>query len=402
MVRLRQVIGNLVNNAIKFTETGGVLILIEPAAEGGVRVEIRDTGIGIAKDKIGKLFTAFTQADASTTRAASAAPGLGAGHAICKRLVDAMQGRLLVASTEGKGSMFGFEFAPKVLALADDWPDLDGAAVTVALDGIATRAAARRYLTRANAHVHAPGEPEAPPTSPAAGRRPKRWKRPRAARRRRSASASTATRKPAALRRSGQAQAVLVQVPFLPARAGGGAGRAGGRRAFERRAGGRCARRRRQPAEASPRRQVLVADDRRGEPRGGHGARWPGSASRPRSRSTANRRWPPRRREAFDLILMDGGMPVMDGYDAARAIRAAETAAGRARVPIVALTAEVLSAGANAWRSAGMDGVLHKPFTLAGLARTLADVIEPTHALSSAFERTDAGDAPAARATPTR
>jgi two-component system sensor histidine kinase BarA len=81
--------------------------------------------------------------------------------------------------------------------------------------------------------------------------------------------------------------------------------------------------------------------------------------------------------EAFDLILMDGGMPVMDGYQAAKAIRAGEAEFHRARTPIIALTAEVLGARADAWREAGMDGVLHKPFTLAGLARTLAEVMEP-------------------------
>jgi two-component system sensor histidine kinase BarA len=84
--------------------------------------------------------------------------------------------------------------------------------------------------------------------------------------------------------------------------------------------------------------------------------------------------------EVFDLILMDGGMPVMDGYQAAKAIRAGEAEYHRAPTPIIALTAEVLGARADAWREAGMNGVLHKPFTLASLARTLASVMEPVWA----------------------
>jgi two-component system sensor histidine kinase BarA len=80
---------------------------------------------------------------------------------------------------------------------------------------------------------------------------------------------------------------------------------------------------------------------------------------------------------AFDLILMDGSMPVLDGYAAAEAIRAEAIAQGRARTPIVALTAHVVGAGAEAWREAGMDAKLAKPFTLAALADTLAAFLEP-------------------------
>jgi two-component system sensor histidine kinase BarA len=70
---------------------------------------------------------------------------------------------------------------------------------------------------------------------------------------------------------------------------------------------------------------------------------------------------------AWDLVLMDGSMPVLDGFDATREIRAREAAEGMPRTPIVALTAHVVGTAADAWRAAGMDGVLHKPFTLAQL-----------------------------------
>ena len=73
---------------------------------------------------------------------------------------------------------------------------------------------------------------------------------------------------------------------------------------------------------------------------------------------------------AFDIIFMDGSMPVMDGFEAARRIRAAETDASR-RVPIVALTAHVVGVVAEEWRHAGMDAVVHKPFTIGALAQTI-------------------------------
>ena len=75
----------------------------------------------------------------------------------------------------------------------------------------------------------------------------------------------------------------------------------------------------------------------------------------------------------FDIIFMDGSMPVMDGFAAARAIRAAEQ--NGARVPIVALTAHVVGAAAEEWRDAGMDTVVHKPFTVATLARTIEKLL---------------------------
>jgi EAL domain-containing protein (putative c-di-GMP-specific phosphodiesterase class I)/CheY-like chemotaxis protein len=75
--------------------------------------------------------------------------------------------------------------------------------------------------------------------------------------------------------------------------------------------------------------------------------------------------------EAFDLVLMDGSMPVMDGFEATAAIRTEEAASGRSRTPIVALTAHVVGSAANAWREAGMDGVIHKPFTVNDLAKAL-------------------------------
>jgi anti-sigma regulatory factor (Ser/Thr protein kinase) len=118
-VRLRQVIGNLVNNAIKFTETGGVLIRVETVSEGSLRISVQDTGIGIPPEKITGLFEAFTQADQSTTRRFG---GTGLGLAICKRLIDAMGGRIGASSREGVGSTFTFIFPAEVAEPAQPWP----------------------------------------------------------------------------------------------------------------------------------------------------------------------------------------------------------------------------------------------------------------------------------------
>jgi len=109
ITRLRQILINLINNAIKFTEEGEIFISIEKATETEgyqeLQFSVRDSGIGISKDKIGILFEAFTQADSSTTRRYG---GTGLGLAIAKHLVELMGGRIWVESTIGKGSTFNF------------------------------------------------------------------------------------------------------------------------------------------------------------------------------------------------------------------------------------------------------------------------------------------------------
>jgi two-component system sensor histidine kinase BarA len=82
-------------------------------------------------------------------------------------------------------------------------------------------------------------------------------------------------------------------------------------------------------------------------------------------------------REAFDLVLMDASMPVMDGFAATRAIREAEAKAGRSPLPIVALTAHVVGGQAQAWREAGMNDCVTKPFTLAALEACLLRWVQP-------------------------
>jgi len=124
-VRLRQILVNLIGNAVKFTETGGVTVEVArlgkaaPDVEPGrvcFRFAVMDTGIGIPSDKIGAIFDNFTQADSSVTRRYG---GTGLGLSISRRLVNLMGGRIWVESEPGRGSSFYFT------ALLDIAPEAD-------------------------------------------------------------------------------------------------------------------------------------------------------------------------------------------------------------------------------------------------------------------------------------
>ena len=108
-LRLGQILTNLVNNAVKFTETGEIRLDIRELGrtddEVELKLSVRDTGIGMTPAQASKLFQPFTQADMSTTRKHG---GTGLGLTICRRLVELMGGRIWLESTPGKGSTFYF------------------------------------------------------------------------------------------------------------------------------------------------------------------------------------------------------------------------------------------------------------------------------------------------------
>ncbi len=111
--RLRQILSNLLGNAIKFTKKGEVQVCARETADAGgqgervrVRIEVRDTGIGIAPEALAHIFDPFIQADGSTTRRFG---GTGLGLSICKQIVELLGGNIGVSSTPGAGSLFWFE-----------------------------------------------------------------------------------------------------------------------------------------------------------------------------------------------------------------------------------------------------------------------------------------------------
>ncbi len=127
-VRLRQIVSNLISNALKFTETGGIAVAISGDG-GGVVVEVRDTGPGIAPADQAQVFDRFVQADGSNTRRAG---GTGLGLAICRELAVLMDGEISLASTLGEGARFTVRLPIPVTAEVLAAPP---AAATPAVDG---------------------------------------------------------------------------------------------------------------------------------------------------------------------------------------------------------------------------------------------------------------------------
>ncbi|HYD44652.1 MAG TPA: EAL domain-containing protein, partial [Phenylobacterium sp.] len=302
--------------------------------------------------------------------------GTGLGLAICKRLVEAMGGRFILKSELGKGSTFAFEIPVTVLEAAEPWPDLSAREELVAVghEGVATRHAVTRYLKASGLTV----EPLAGAPSetcglivaePAAIEEMGEVATPVVC------LGEYGDDAPAALQKAGRAQAVLVQPlrrceleALLRQHL---AGRPLSEAAVGKR-GGEAA-----PSDMFHGRRVLVADD--------------SAVNREVAIEALSRLGVESKvafdgkqaldavmAERFDLVLMDGSMPEMDGYEATAEIRRRQEIEGVERTPIVALTAHVVGSAAEAWRECGMDGVLHKPFTLAALARTLGEYMAPS------------------------
>lgn len=379
-VRLGQVLGNLVNNALKFTQAGGVTVRMTREGQDRLRFCVSDTGIGIPADKLGTIFESFSQADQSTTRTHG---GTGLGLSIARQLVSAMGGTLSVESEVGRGSIFSFAL-PVAASSADiaAQPRATGAGKTavIALSQRQTAAMLERELAGAGFAVGL-FEGTQPADAPQAD------------------LVITSSDRLPAFRGRGTAVVVLAcasedvdglieagadDVLAWPVQRRDLANLVDLLHAGQPLSRSHAAQAGTVASAQFPQMRVLVADDSEVNRevadaalrRFGIVARFVNDGVQAVSAAE---------REPFDLILMDGSMPGLDGFDAARAIRAREAETGRPRVPIVALTAHVVGSAANAWREAGMDDVVYKPFTLARLGSAIAafSKSDMTHALAS-------------------
>ncbi len=395
-LRLRQVVSNLVGNAIKFTEEGEVVVRVEllaparpdTAAPATLRISVTDTGIGIAPAACEKIFEHFSQADGSTTRQYG---GTGLGLAICRRLLALMGGRIHVDSTPGAGSTFIIDLqlppAQSAAPAATDVAALQGVRVLVVDDNQTNRSILQQQLQGWQMQVHCV-EGGAPALQAMAA-----------------AEAVGSAFDLAVLdmhmpgmdglqlaeqiqTTAGLARTRLMMLSSTYANADERTRAKAGilrylnkpiRRADLQRAvlGVLAA----EPPDAAPRAapdtpvrrlqgQVLLVEDNpinQGVAKamlGKLGLQWQlandGAEAVERVRQTD-----------FDLVLMDCQMPVMDGYQATAAIRALPDGRG-SRLPIVALTANAMQGDEQVCLDAGMNGFLAKPYTLAALHATLA------------------------------
>ncbi|MBI4503526.1 MAG: response regulator [Gemmatimonadetes bacterium] len=165
--RLRQVLNNLIGNAVKFTPKGEVIVAVAPQGMGdretAIRFAVRDTGIGIPADKLETIFEEFSQADVSTTRQYG---GTGLGLTISRRLVRLMGGELQVSSVPGKGSEFWFTVPFALEAGQPPGPratpvTLAGARVLVVDDNPTSRRIVREIVAGAGFAAHDIGNVEA-------------------------------------------------------------------------------------------------------------------------------------------------------------------------------------------------------------------------------------------------
>ena len=155
-VRVRQILLNLISNALKFTEQGEVTVRIAPLAPRGIEILVTDTGIGMRQDQQDKLFQAFSQAEASTTRRFG---GTGLGLSICRQLAEMMDGDISVTSEPGSGTTFRVALplptgqAPAEAEIQNEIVSLEGREILVVDDNKVNQAVAKAILEAAGAVV---------------------------------------------------------------------------------------------------------------------------------------------------------------------------------------------------------------------------------------------------------
>ena len=386
--RLRQIMLNLIGNAIKFTEQGEIVMRVRvdstTSEPGMLHFEVSDSGIGIPSAKLESIFGSFTQVDSSITRRYG---GTGLGLAICKRLVEMMSGRIWVESDEGQGSVFHFLVRLPSVAIDPVGTGPNGQGVSVLLVtgneasahsltallagwGFATelcrseaeavtrlseaQGAGRSFFTvLVDVHVGASGDgllhglrahgDPTPvillfrPSTVAAGvEKVQRFE------------GATYVVKPVKRMQLAAALATLFgHAPKLPVTRAAG------------------------PAHVTSAARILLVEDNEDNRMliKAYLRQEPYEIVEAENGAQAVERF---QSERFDVVLMDVQMPVMDGYAATRAIRAFERQAGRPRTPVIALTANAVKEDMERSLEAGCDDHLTKPIkkqTLLGALR---------------------------------
>jgi signal transduction histidine kinase/ActR/RegA family two-component response regulator len=365
--RLRQVLINLIGNAVKFTHKGGIDLRVAPVEEGArIEFAVQDSGIGMDAETLARLFRPFAQADESITRKYG---GSGLGLMISRDLVRAMGGDIMVESTLGQGSRFVFSLPARPVAGAPPRPlPLAGYGAMLTCSDAHEVEVLSAHLTALGAEVLA-----------SCGHDLMRQMLEREAAR------------PWVFIGTGDCLATLEGV-----RHPGSACRdlflllAGGKvtpkhvdavlaepftytrlldivRGVQQRAGATAPA---MPVSESRAGHVLLVEDNRinqmvaGRMLDKLGLTWEaaGNGREALEKCAA---------QVFDLVLMDMQMPEMDGIEATRALRAREAESGVARVPIIAMTANALGEDREQCLRAGMDDHLAKPVEMAKLAAAL-------------------------------
>ncbi|MEO1707638.1 MAG: ATP-binding protein [Pseudomonadota bacterium] len=388
-VRLNQILSNLVNNALKFTKKGHVVVAAKRVASDEhdcvLEFSVTDTGVGIPRDKQRLIFEAFSQSDQTTTRKFG---GTGLGLAICSKLVQRMGGEIAVQSVEGKGSKFFFSIPVDVVRKAKPIAraETDKRAI-LAVEGSATPKMLARYLQEAGItpQIVSLNEPIASYMAYAdyifatpsfldafhqsLDANVDQWVPSRIC------VSELGDSEPDRLLEEGVAEDLLIKPlsrRFIATQV---------ERILQGELRGATAYKETKNAKADATlsfygKRVLAADD--------------SAVNREVVKEALTKleidvvtacdgheAYDKVANEYFDLILMDCSMPNMDGYEATREIRKWEKENLRAQMPIIALTAHVAGDG-DEWLKAGMNSFLSKPFTMDSLVKALLDHIQPS------------------------
>jgi len=426
-VRIGQILANLIGNAVKFTSRGEIVVdvNVRQMSPESVVIEftVRDTGIGIATDKLDNIFEAFTQADGSTTRRFG---GTGLGLTICKRIVELMGGRIWVDSEPGKGSTFGFHIVcARSMRTRVDRNDallvsLEGLRVLVVDDNATNRLILREML---DSWLMNPTAVEDGPRAIAELNRACGIRRPydlvlldahmhdmdgfAVAQQVRQHQELSGTRimmltsidrcdastlcaqlgldsyltKP--IKQSELLDAIVaIQLAVPPFEA------YNDRHATAK----QSCRRLERPLE------ILVAEDnfvnqqvvRHILEREGHAVTFANNGREAVEAVAVHR---------YDVVLMDVQMPVLDGYEATVEIRNREESRG-GRLPIIALTAHAMRGDNERCLGAGMDAYVTKPIQVAALLSTIAEVLDGQESCPQSYMSSDSAELAAAPAAP--